>query len=131
MRGRGVPDGKGVNEMDIFTNITHDEWVATYKPVRDAEGNIRAFETYGEDYEQVCAATPSCVWTRCDSSGFDYISSGRHWVDRFEYYITEVAVTAGSAVEIDLTPACVVSEKHEYDERDECVSCGRYNEGDE
>lgn len=116
--------------MDNFTNITHDEWVATYKPVRDAEGNIRAFETYGEDYEEVRAASPACVWTRCDSSGFDYISSGHHWVDRFEYYITEVGVPTGTQVEIDLTPACVESEAHVYDEADECATCGRYNDGE-
>jgi len=113
-----------------LAELTYDEWVEQYKPVRDADGNVRAFETYGDEYKTVCATEPGLVWTRCDSSGFDYISSGFHWVDRFEYYITEVPWPSNQHIEIDLTPACVESETHVYDERDECVTCGRYNEGE-
>ena len=116
--------------MTKFIEMTYDAWVEQYQPVRDETGAIRSFETYGADYEAVCAANPLCVWTRCDSSGFDYISSGLHWVDRFVYYVTETPFKAGVEVEIDLTPACVKSDSHKYDERDECETCGRYNEGD-
>lgn len=118
-------------DSKTFVELTHEQWVEQYRPVKDAQGNIRAFETYGDDYEAVLNADPACVWTRCDSSGFDYISSGNHWVDRFEYYITEVAVEADIEAEVDLTSECVKTETHFYDENDECLGCGRYKDDED
>jgi hypothetical protein len=130
LRGSATAGREGVRTMTNLIELTYDAWVEQYKPVTDEDGNVRPFETYGADYETVQSVDPACVWTRCDSSGFDYISNGLHWVDRFLYYVTEVPFEAGVEVEIDLTPACVELDEHKYDERDECETCGRYNEGE-
>jgi len=47
------------------------------------------FETYGEDYEQVKAADPNCVWTVVDENddGELWLAPGLRFVNRINYII--------------------------------------------
>ena len=47
-------------------------------------------ETYGADYEFVLKADPNYLWTLLEADGALYITSGRHFVNRIGYYITEL-----------------------------------------
>ena len=73
--------------------IKYKEWLATYKPVgykEVPEGHM--FDTF--DNREDVDAPNEYVWTQCHSSGEGwYISSGMHFVDSLEYYVTEVPWT--------------------------------------
>jgi Zn ribbon nucleic-acid-binding protein len=47
------------------------------------------FETYGEEYEFVCAQNPRCIWTLIEADGGLYAESGMHIVNRLGYFISE------------------------------------------
>jgi hypothetical protein len=75
-----------------------DAWEAKYKPIKNQftqkqEGEFveDKFETYGEELEFVRAQDPRCVWTLVDGDdGNLYIVDGYHFVNRVNYFVTEV-----------------------------------------
>lgn len=68
-----------------------DAWEAKYKPVRNQFEDNDKFETYGEELEFVRAQDPRCVWTLVDGDdGNLYIVDGYHFVNRVNYFVTEV-----------------------------------------
>ena len=84
--------------------ITWDEFVELYKPKQSPGGNGSydgvMFETYGAEFEQVAAAADNCVWTVLDCDGELVINSGRSFVNRFGYFITENPAPANRFTEV-------------------------------
>jgi hypothetical protein len=75
----------------MFTTMTYDEFVDTYKPIENnITGNGNAFETYGDELEFVRSHDEKFIWTEIDGDGGCYIINGYHLVNRFQYYICEV-----------------------------------------
>ena len=68
-----------------------DAWEDKYKPVHNQFEDNDKFETYGEELEFVRAQDPRCVWTLVDGDdGNLYIVDGYHFVNRINYFVTEV-----------------------------------------
>jgi hypothetical protein len=70
------------------------EWEAKFKPIknhfRDPQHEEIAFETYGEEWEFVQAQDPRYVWTNIQGDMSDLIVAGRAFVNRLQYYVTEI-----------------------------------------
>ena len=78
---------------------TYDTWVDTFKPIENtigqyaqyaSAGELITFETYGEDMEFVRNTDPKFIWTEVDGDSGTYILAGYHYVNRIQYYITEI-----------------------------------------
>lgn len=69
--------------------ITYEEWLATYKPLTDEQGEVRYFETYGKEFETVNLTPLQLIWTQLDSEDEDrsIIRSGLSFVNRINYII--------------------------------------------
>ena len=68
-----------------------DAWEEKYKPFTNQFDGSDKFETYGEELEFVRAQDPRCVWTLVDGDdGNLYIVDGYHFVNRINYFVTEV-----------------------------------------
>ena len=84
--------------------MKYDLWIDTYIPVEnhlDIEAGFGGcmYETYGDEYEFIKKANKNNVWTLIDGDGM-FIIPGRHYVNRFGYFITEVPWTEDD-IEID------------------------------
>jgi hypothetical protein len=70
------------------------EWEKKFKPIknhfRDPQHEEIAFETYGEEWEFVKAQDPKTVWTNIQGDMSDLIVAGVAFVNRLQYYITEI-----------------------------------------
>jgi hypothetical protein len=70
------------------------EWEKKFKPIknqfRDPQHEEIAFETYGEEWEFVKAQDPRYVWTNIQGDMSDLIVAGFAFVNRLQYYITEI-----------------------------------------
>jgi hypothetical protein len=96
------------------THVTIDEdtFIADYRPLPnpldlaagfDFGGGGCLLETYGADWEHVCAADPAKVWTVLDGDNDTVlIASGRHLVNRIGYILTERPVAARDALTVVL-----------------------------
>lgn len=69
-------------------------WENWYKPIgntiADSNGETIVFETFGDEYEFVKNSPDNKVWTWVDGGDGTYILSGRHYVNRIGYFVTEV-----------------------------------------
>lgn len=118
--------------------LTFDEWVETYKPIQNKHGELRMFETYGEDYEIVKAVDNNQLWTWTDGGDYSVISNGFSFINRMCYYITAVPWEGKeNSIEIDLyEPDACEQAGHEYEtverydgkEYDCCKHCGEDKE---
>lgn len=89
-----------------------DAWEAKYKPVHNQFEDNDKFETYGEELEFVRAQDPRCVWTLVDGDdGNLYIVDGYHFVNRVNYFVTEVPF-GGEFLEV---PYYIFDEENEDD----------------
>lgn len=83
--------------------IDEFEFEATYRPILAEDGRWRDF-FWKDDPECLVvvaqAAAENRVWTLVDADGFTVVMSGKHFVNRLEYYITEVAAPEGEDVEV-------------------------------
>ena len=78
----------------MYRTMTWQEFEDTYKPILNKitkypSDTQLAFETYGEEQDYVLAQPNENVWTEVDGDGGCYIVAGKHFVNRFQYYITE------------------------------------------
>ena len=83
--------------------IDEFEFAATYRPILAADGSWRDF--FWKDDPECLAAIAEAVeedrvWTLVDSDGFTLVMSGKRFVNRLEYYITEVPAPKGEDVEV-------------------------------
>lgn len=86
-----------------MTRIDEFEFERTYRPILGPDGRWRDFfwKDDAECMAAVDAAAPERrVWTLVDADGFTLVVSGRHFVNRLEYYITEVPWPEGEEVEV-------------------------------
>ena len=78
------------NEMD------YDAWVAKYKPIANnlrGNANEDMFETYGDELHYVLGVkrfNPNQIWTLIEGDEGLWITSGYHFVNRLNYFITEM-----------------------------------------
>jgi len=95
--------------MDNFIEMTEDEWIATYKPIKNhidtnASFNGEMFETYGEEVEFVKAQDENRIWMYGDGDdGGGYVWSGWGFVNRIGYFITEVPFPDNTTIQVQLT----------------------------
>jgi hypothetical protein len=88
--------------------ITLDQWHEQYIPVTnhidpEASWDGTMYETYGEEVKFVYDFDPTRVWTYVDGDdGGTYLVSGRAYVNRIGYFITEVPVLNDQIIEIQV-----------------------------
>ena len=92
-------------ESEVFGEEQEDqyfEWEEKYKPIQNhidtnASYSGAMFETFGEELEYIRAyPDQKNVWTLLEADGKHYISAGYHIVNRFGYFITEIAWETGT-----------------------------------
>ena len=94
---------------DNFIELTEDEWIATYKPIKNhldtnASFNGEMFETYGEEVEFVKQQNPNTIWMYGDGDdGGGYVWSGWGFVNRIGYFVTEVPFPDNTTIQVQLT----------------------------
>ena len=76
----------------MYKYLTYDEFVSYYKPkTNHIRGNDElAYETYGDEQDYIFAQDPKYVWTEVDGDGGSFIIAGRAFVNRYQYYVTEL-----------------------------------------
>ena len=94
---------------DNFIEMTEDEWIATYKPIKNhldtnASFNGEMFETYGKEVEFVKQQNPNTIWMYGDGDdGGGYVWSGWGFVNRIGYFVTEVPFPDNTTIQVQLT----------------------------
>lgn len=70
---------------------TYNDWVEKFQPIKNhiTKYDQLHFETYGEEQDYVFAQPNENVWTEVDGDDGSYIIAGRHFVNRYQYYVTE------------------------------------------
>ena len=123
--------------MSTYTEINFEGWVDKYRPILDQHGDIRTFETFGEDLDIVSNTDPRYVWTWADGGDYSVIYNGTGFVNRLVYYITEIPWEDGESIEIDMyQPDECEQAGHEFEkierydgkEYDCCKYCGEDRE---
>lgn len=112
--------------------LTYDEWVDKYRPIVNPNSNYDeiAFDTHDKaDVDFIASVDPNRVWTLGSDCNVDYISSGWHYVNRLEYYVTEVPFDDEVAVLIAREDDCAcMADPEDYEtanpECDECEGSG-------
>jgi hypothetical protein len=94
-----------------------DDWTVKYKPIKNhlddnASGDGDMFETFGPEVEFVRAQDPRCIWTLVDCGDALYIINGYHFVNRLNYFVTEVPFD-GEFLEV---PYYIFDDEDEEDE---------------
>jgi hypothetical protein len=75
-----------------------------YAPIDWGDGFGTMFETFGKELEFVRSQATGYVWTYLSSDGYDCVVSGYHFVNRLGYFVTQVPVSAGEFVLVELEP---------------------------
>jgi hypothetical protein len=73
----------------VITLLSAEEWIEKYRPEM-ANGAIKMYETFGEDFNFIKTVEPRRVWTLIVEENDAFIESGYRWVNRLSYFITEV-----------------------------------------
>lgn len=91
--------------------ITEDDWIATYRPKPApvpgssfdfGDGDTLIDGHRPEEVQALIEATEGCIWTVIDGDeGETAIVSGRHFVNRIGYIVTEVPATEDIEVDLD------------------------------
>lgn len=71
--------------------IDYFDWIDQFRPITKPGTDHIAFDTHS-DVEFLKAQKPDTIWTlvHCSESGDCVIINGCHWINRMEYYVTEV-----------------------------------------
>jgi hypothetical protein len=111
------------------------EWEAKFKPIknhfRDPQHEEIAFETYGEEVEFVKAQDPRYVWTNIQGDYSDLIVAGYAYVNRLQYYITEIPwEDEDEYVLLSVEEECECYNEDGYEDgengKQDCVECEGY-----
>jgi len=81
-----------------FVELTWDEWVEKFKPIKNhitkypnEHSEYESFETYGAEQEFVASKIDErLVWTMGDGDMCTYLSNGYHYINRINYYVCAV-----------------------------------------
>ena len=90
--------------MNEPVKLSFDEWVNTFKPDVDADGQVRLYETYGKDLDKAASLfhnKPLHVWTWIEGEDQDLIIDGFHTSDRCGFFITRKPAQGNVNYEID------------------------------
>jgi hypothetical protein len=103
--------------------INYSEWVDTYKPTTNihSKNDDKIYETFGADMAVVNETDYHYVWTEMDGDE-PVIVSGRAFVNRLHYYITEVPWQDEEDIEVhdpDYTAEIVTLMDEDYS----CIVC--------
>lgn len=91
---------------DNFIEMTIEEWAEAYKPMKnhldiDSSFDGEMFETYGDEKDYIYDMDPRFVWTYGDGDdGGGYIWSGRGFVNRIGYFVTEIPCPPDTTIQI-------------------------------
>jgi hypothetical protein len=91
---------------ELFIEMDFDEWVATYKPIKNhidtnASFDGEMFETYGDEVEFVKAQDEDRIWMYGDGDdGGSYIWNGWHFINRIGYFITDVPCPPDTTIQV-------------------------------
>lgn len=98
--------------MEHLIELSEDAFATLFRPMANhlnphasfdwGAGYGTLFETYGEEVQYVRAQNSRKIWTLCSGDGGDFVTSGFHYVNRLGYFITEMAVPDGVAIEVPL-----------------------------
>ena len=94
----GICEVIDMNILSIKRIKTYDEWVGKYKPIKNEFEECGSFEgcvfDYSEDdqWEFVKNQNPAHVWTMVWAEDTYAIIPGFHWVNRENYFVTELPV---------------------------------------
>lgn len=103
-------------EKEKFIELDYDAWFDKYKPLTNPNGDVRQFETYGDDLDIITNTDVHNVWTWADGGDYSVIYSGVGFVNRLVYYVTEVPWVDGEFIEIDMYEPDECEESgHEYE----------------
>lgn len=72
--------------------MTYEEWEESFLPKKDANGEIIHFDwTVAEDLAELNKVDSTYIWTLVtgDDGGTLFITPGRRFVNRLEYFICE------------------------------------------
>ena len=92
--------------MDEFIELSYDEWVDTYKPIKNhidpnASMDGYMFETYGDEVDFVKKSFPEYIWMYGDGDdGGMYIWNGYGIVNRIGYFITEIPCPPKTTIQV-------------------------------
>ena len=109
--------------MDEFIELSYDEWVETYKPMKNpidtnASMDGYMFETYGDEVALVKNQDEDRIWMYGDGDdGGTYIWNGWGFVNRIGYFITQVPCPPNTMIQV------LVSHNWYY-----CENCGSETE---
>jgi hypothetical protein len=96
--------------------IEIDDWYDTYKPILTDHGDLRVYETYGTDLEFIeSIIEDNRVWTFIDGSDYSVITNGMFFVNRLNYYVTEIPWEGEAGdIQVDLYEAneCDITGEH-------------------
>ena len=84
--------------------LDYFDWVEKYKPLTDEENLIdfhprTSTESQKEQWDK--ARSNNTAWTALDVEGKTIITNGIHWVNRLDYYITELPWEDEEIIEVD------------------------------
>lgn len=92
--------------MDEFIELSYDEWVETYKPMKNpidtnASMDGYMFETYGDEVALVKNQDKDRIWMYGDGDdGGTYIWNGWGFVNRIGYFITQVPCPPNTTIQV-------------------------------
>ena len=92
--------------MDQFIELSYDEWVETYKPMKNpidtnASMDGYMFETYGDEVALVKNQDEDRIWMYGDGDdGGTYIWNGWGFVNRIGYFITQVPCPPNTTIQV-------------------------------
>ena len=92
-----------------------------YKPRRNhisgkSEERSHAFEPYGAEVEYVKAQPNNHIWTRLQAEDSEIVVPGLNYVNRVEYYVTEVPWTdEDESVLLAMKDECECYNEHGYE----------------
>lgn len=73
-----------------MAKMTFEEWYEKYQPEEVSEGEIKLYETVGDDFEKVWATSKKYVWTLVEGdNGHWYLVPGVSYVNRMNYVICD------------------------------------------
>jgi len=84
------------NGNAMTDEMDYDVWEAKYRPIFNnlrGNGDEIMFETYGDELHYVLGVkrfNPNHVWTLVEGDEGLWITSGYHFVNRVNYFITEI-----------------------------------------
>lgn len=87
--------------------LTEDQWVEQFKPVQHfspADQHTWNGWLIHEDLDdpRLDEANPDCIWTLLDVDGEQVIASGRHFINREGYFITEHPVPTDTTIDVEI-----------------------------